>query len=437
MRILHLSDIHFRAPQCLDPATDRDRPYRTRLERDLAKRAATLGPINAILVGGDIAYQADPREFVEAREWLIGLAEICGCDRDSIWVVPGNHDVNRKSCEDAPTMNAHAMIAGSDEGSREWMLEKQLSHNDTGQALFHGHLAYNDFARKMNCQVYPGRLYWKQERDLGRGVKIRIHGLTSTLLSGRNGKDDPKGTLYLSPLQTTLDPAPNVVNLTICHHPPDWLIDGDDVEDMLNARAMFQVFGHKHRQRIFEGKTNIRWSAGAVNPSRSERQFEPGYNIIELEVCGDGAGRRIDVRSHLYKFQTNPEAFHPIRTDDGGDEVHRHSIPFPVEAQPGGYVEAKVAVVEAGSVDAVVLEQAAATVVTDAEASMGDRRTRHLVDRFWDLDGSDRREIALELGLITQDEVQLPEAQRYGIALIRAAERNLIDRLDQMVAERE
>src|SRR6266702_513431 len=143
MRILHLSVIHFRVPQCLNPATDRDRPYRTRLERDLAKRAAALGSIDAILVGGDIAFQADPQEYVEARQWLIDVAAICGCDKDSIWVVPGNHDVNRKSCEDAPTMNAHAMIANADDGSREWMLEKQLSHNDTGQALFHGHLAYN------------------------------------------------------------------------------------------------------------------------------------------------------------------------------------------------------------------------------------------------------------------------------------------------------
>lgn len=88
-----------------------------------------------------------------------------------------------------------------------------------------------------------------------------------------------------------------IPNLTICHHPPDWLLDGDDVEDMLNARAMFQVFGHKHRQRIFVGKTNVRWSAGAVNPSRSERQFEPGYNIIELEVLGEGLERRIEVRT--------------------------------------------------------------------------------------------------------------------------------------------
>jgi hypothetical protein len=328
------------------------------------------------------------------------------------------------------------MITQASAGDREWMLEQQLRDNDTGQALFHGHIAYNDFAKHMNCQIYPGRIYWKQEIDLSDDVKLRIHGLTSTLLSGRGGKDDPRGQLYLSALQTTLDPVPNVINMTLCHHPFDWLVDGDDVEDILNARAMFQVFGHKHRQRIAEEKSYVRWSAGAVNPSRSEKQFEPGYNIIRLEVAGEGASRRIDVESHLYKFQSNPEAFYPIRTTDGG-EVFRHSIPFP--AEDGLAIAAGVAAISNGKVEvtASVVDVVVEMVPTDAEASMGDKRTRHIVDRFWDLDASDRREIALELGLITPDEIELPEAQRYGIALIRAAEQQLIDRLDKMVAERE
>jgi hypothetical protein len=198
---------------------------------------------------------------------------------------------------------------------------------------------------------------------------------------------------------------------------------------------MFQVFGHKHRQRISEGKTNVRWSAGAVNPSRSERLFVPSYNIIELEVAGSGANRRIDVRSHLYSFQSNPEAFHPIRID-GGAEVFLHSIAFPAEAERVATTEV-VALVGNEVAEAIVIEQVAVTVATDAEASMGDRRTRHLVDRFWDLDASDRREIALELGLITMEEIQLPEAQRYGVALIRASERNLLDQLERLVGERE
>lgn len=436
MRILHLSDIHFNAPQCLKPDSDRDRPYRTRLENHLATRVAGMGPIDAIMVGGDVAYKGDPREYEVARQWLLDLAKRTGCDSASIWVVPGNHDVNRRSCEEAPTMNAHAMVFGASEDNRLWMLEKQLGHDDTGQALFHGHVAYNDFAKHMNCQVYPGRLHWKQERPLGGGVTLRIHGLTSTLLSGRDGNDDARGSLYLSPLQTTLDPVPDVVNLTICHHPPDWLLDGDDVDDMLNARAMFQVFGHKHRQRINQSKANVRWGAGAVNPSQSERQFEPGYNIIEIEVAGEDAQRRIDVRSHLYKFQAMPEGFHPIKAEDGSD-VFTHSIPFPAVAVAEPAAPPTGMIIEAVVTEGITIASEAAAAGTDAEASMGDRRTRHLVDRFWDLDSSDRREIARELGLIDQDEIKLPEPQRYGIALIRASERDLLDRLEKLVAERE
>jgi pimeloyl-ACP methyl ester carboxylesterase len=71
------------------------------------------------------------------------------------------------------------------------------------------------------------------------------------------------------------------------------------------------------------------------------------------------------------------------------------------------------------------------------EVIMSDPTIRHLIDRFWDLDASDRREIALELELISEGEVDLPESQRYDIALIRASERNLLDRLEQMVDERE
>ncbi len=440
MLILHLSDIHFRAPNCLNPDTDRDRPYRTRLERDLVKRVRVLGAIDAIIVGGDIAFGGDPAEFAEGRRWLLALADMCGCSKDAIMVVPGNHDVDRTACEAISTRNVHAVIASAKADDREWMLERQLGDTSTGQALFHGHSAYNEFAKHMQCQVYPGRLYWKQDIDLGRGVSLRIHGLTSTLLSGRDGVDDKRGHLFLSALQTTLDPVPDVANMVVCHHPPDWLLDGDEVDDMLNVRATFHVFGHKHKQRILQEKSFVRWSAAAVNPSRHERQFEPGYNIVRLEVAGEGAGRRIDVESHLFRYVLQPEGFQPIQTDSGQD-VHQHSIAFPSDTlrvvpaamTPLGATIAAGEVSGPGPVTASVAQAGS----EDAEASMGDSRTRHIVDRFWELDGSDRREIVRTLDLISADEIKLPEPQRYGIALIRAAERRLICKLEEMVAERE
>ena len=82
MLLLHISDIHFRAPNCTSPDFDPDRPYRTRMIRDVHTRRATLGPVEAILVGGDIAFKADPEEYI-ASAWLTELArcEAAGCLR--------------------------------------------------------------------------------------------------------------------------------------------------------------------------------------------------------------------------------------------------------------------------------------------------------------------------------------------------------------------
>lgn len=74
---------------------------------------------------------------------------------------------------------------------------------------------------------------------------------------------------------------------------------------------------------------------------------------------------------------------------------------------------------------------------TRLEALMADPAVRHIVDRFWDLDASDRREIALELSLINEEEVAFPEPRRYELALLRAAQRDLLDQLEELVEKRE
>lgn len=427
MFFLHISDIHFKAPECLNPDTDPDRPVRTRLERHLATQIAKLGRVDAILIGGDVAFAGDPREYVEAMKWFAKLRTISGCKDGPMLVVPGNHDVDRVAVGKAmSTKNVHKIITDeTDAWKRERMLRAQLGDPQTGAALLHGHTAYNDFAAPMQCQIYPGKIYWKQDLDLTPKVKLRIHGLTSTLLSGRDGDDDPRGALYVSPLQTALDPVPDVVNMVMCHHPFDWLSDGDDVENALDRRATFQLFGHKHKQRVHREADFVRWGAGAVNPSRGEKQYEPGYNLVRIDLTGSGAERQLAVETYQFTYQSNPEGFRPILTSSN-DDVFRHTIPFPEDI---------VASTEA--VPSTVSTSPPSDASADAEAAMGAEVNRRIVGRFWDLDSSDRRKIALELGLISKEEVALPEPERYGKALIRAKERDLLDRLADMISEKE
>jgi hypothetical protein len=60
---------------------------------------------------------------------------------------------------------------------------------------------------------------------------------------------------------------------------------------------------------------------------------------------------------------------------------------------------------------------------------MSESRTRNLVFRFWNLASSQRREIASRLELITEDDMRLPEPERYGRALMRASERGILERV--------
>jgi len=215
MLLLHISDIHFREPDCLRPDTDPERAYRTLLLQDARKHVQTLGPVGAILVGGDIAFKGDPKEYEVALVWLKELADACGCLLARIFIVPGNHDVDRRIITKAPAVrNAQRAIAAAGRQHRERELRTQFSDAETGRALLSPLAAYNEFAKFFSCQVYsPDHLYWKQDLPLSGGVHLRIYGLTSVLISGRDGGDDTRDSLYLSPLQTVLEPADNVVNL--------------------------------------------------------------------------------------------------------------------------------------------------------------------------------------------------------------------------------
>lgn len=433
MLMLHISDIHFKSPECLDPAQDPDLAIRTRMMRDLAQQVGVLGEVGAILIGGDVAYKADPDEYRTAWNWIQELAAISGCPKERIFVVPGNHDVDRGVVKrSVPTQSAQHMVASAPLNNKDWRLAQQLADETSGQSLLLPHAAYNDFAAPLGCQIWPSKPFWHQDVELDGGVILRIYGLTSTLLSGQDGDDDDPGDLFLGPRQTALNPVPNTANLVLVHHPIEWLSDADAVDDALTTRAAFHLFGHKHRQRAVMAEY-VRIGAAAVNPSRTEQPYQPGYNLIGLQVAGEGDDRHINVELRQRRLQDNPERFIAIQNAHGGD-IFQTRIPVPVEA-PLPTIGVAPAVVTA---PLKIAEQPGADAVEqDAEAAMGEADTRDLLYRFWRLTSSQRRSIAQDLGLLEEGEMKLPEPERYGRVLIRAGERNLINDIAAAVAKLE
>jgi predicted phosphodiesterase len=432
MLLLQIADIHFRYPECNTPDMDPDRVYRTRLLSDVKDRVRALGPVCAILVGGDIAFRGIEAEYTAALAWLKDLAEVSGCPIERVFVVPGNHDVDRSVITKSfAVQNVQAAISSAPAERRERLLRAQFMNAETGRTLLEPLAAYNEFAKIFSCQVFPPeRLYWKQNLELGDGVTLRIHGLTSTILSGIHGLDDTRESLYLSPLQTILDPVEDVVNLVMSHHPPDWFKDHDEIEDAVQGRAAIHMFGHKHRQRIARDRRYVRLAAGAVNPDRYEPGWQPGYNLVNVQVEGHGAERKLLIDSHLLAWQTNPEMFRPMADGTAG-EVFSHSVAFPSKHLGRPVSLSPVRLEATPTTEAIELPN------DSVEASMSDEHTRNLVFRFWKLTASQRRDVSLKLGLIERSELKLPEPERYGRALLRAGERGLLDALANEVAEKE
>jgi 3',5'-cyclic AMP phosphodiesterase CpdA len=154
MLLLHVSDIHFKAPDCLNEDLDPDRPYRTRLLQDVRGKVTGLGrPVSAILVGGDVAFKGAPEEYGKALIWIRELAAVAGCPLERVFVIPGNHDVERASIPGWPaTRNVQSAISRAENREREF--RQQISHGDTARALVAPIAAFNDFAAQMNCQVF-------------------------------------------------------------------------------------------------------------------------------------------------------------------------------------------------------------------------------------------------------------------------------------------
>src|SRR5687767_12968424 len=94
MRFLHFSDIHFHR-EVAGHRLELDAHLRNEILRDVERMAESLGPVDSILVSGDIAFGGKEPEFSFAEAWLKKVCERTDCSLESIFMCPGNHDVDR------------------------------------------------------------------------------------------------------------------------------------------------------------------------------------------------------------------------------------------------------------------------------------------------------------------------------------------------------
>ncbi|WP_369063443.1 metallophosphoesterase [Burkholderia gladioli] len=422
IRLLHLSDIHFQRPGSI--GHDPDYALREELRADVEKIVATRGALDAIVVTGDIAFSGSKPQYDEAERWLDALADTGGCGREMVYVCPGNHDVDRDYIvKNSPVKDMHRSIRGeANNEERERQLLIRLGEDTARELIFKPLTEYNEFAARYNCAFFADDRYAWDSEDLilNDGSVLKIRGLNSALLSGPG---DNKGSLFLGKRACTITRRPGVEYLTICHHPPSWLMDGAEAELALRNRARIMLFGHEHNQRIDFRRDSVTLYAGAVNPARDEAPWTPGYNMIEVWIETSNDQRQLHVEVVAREWQEDPTQFRN-HEDTNNRPTHKHHYELGPWTAPE---PAEVLVTpESGSNSESTTNDTEDVIVPPM---------RRIVNEFFRLSISKKSAIAGSLDLLDDSEKGLPEVQRFTRALERARQRGKLAQLWKMTTD--
>ncbi|WP_136621697.1 MULTISPECIES: metallophosphoesterase [Mesorhizobium] len=347
MLFIHISDIHFKQVEVGQP-DDPNLALRNDMIRDVkAMRQRIERPADGVLLSGDIAYAGKAVEYDFAYRWLENeLCPAAGCTMDSVFIVPGNHDVDR-SVEVGPAFIAarkQLREIGAKEADGE--IRRWFRDRISAGVIFGPIENYNRFAARFLCSLrsyietkkrsqvedMPGRPFATRDLSLDDGSKLRLWGFNTVLISDANDKE---GRMLIDPAASQIQVEDGVTHLVMCHHPFGWLKNRQAFEDRVNAVAKIQLFGHEHTRRVDENKRYLRIRAGALQPDRDDTEWKPGYNWIDVSI---EKGEKRLLRVRLWVRMHEVSQFQAIHDPDD-KEIWENRFELPAWTPPAAPAE--------------------------------------------------------------------------------------------------
>lgn len=225
IRILHLSDIHFRPGR----AWDSD-PVLHHLARFVAGDAsAGLAP-DLVVLTGDLAFSGQADEYELARIWLErelwpALSTDSGrpLPRDRLLLVPGNHDVDRGAIGTVARMVQDGLIENQNQNE----VAEVLGDAGHREVPIRRHAAYLSFYGSWlgGPQTVP---WWQKRVDI-RGQRVHVAGLDSAWMASGDADRGPLiiGRWQLNQTVDVLEAEGADWRLALLHHPWDYFAEFD------------------------------------------------------------------------------------------------------------------------------------------------------------------------------------------------------------------
>jgi len=291
MKILHLSDLHFTASGI---SQDVVISSLSRKIEDLCKEEAKP---NIIVLTGDIAFSGKVEEYAKAKEFIDKIAQFCSIGVEGIFIIPGNHDVDRSKIE-------KKFFNWFYKFTREEELNDVLTTPQAMEVIKGGTKAYFEFIKQyMSGKTSIGDLgeYVSSVPFGQNGLSIKIIGLNSALFCGYDGDDQKRLALGLSQVNACNEKVDSNKDIIIScvHHPFDCFHNCEEptlsllerISDIILSGHVHKAYNSAHRGGN-SGET-VFVSAGS---GFEKRTTQNGFNIIEID------SESLDGRITFYKY---------------------------------------------------------------------------------------------------------------------------------------
>ena len=306
LTILHISDTHFKYNDDLTDSkfTAFFKCISRLAETEWEKEKSLPG---AVIFSGDLAFSGQVEEYAIAETFFNRVLKEFKVDRERLFVIPGNHDVNWGRI--TPQQEKQIQEIRLDRPGED--LDRFFVDGDLLKPFMEKFCGYQAFSKG-----YLHKPFNEEEHHFVESVKvgellIAVAGFNSAWLvtphEGEQGEIRLQ-LLGLPPLEKTLPQLETAdLKIALLHHPPHWLLQSTQsrVEWRLEQKADLILYGHqvKPSQRFHVGGMEKIYCYIQGGPLHNTGGWPSRFQLIEFEIRG-GEKR---VRILPYRYFENPD----------------------------------------------------------------------------------------------------------------------------------
>jgi predicted MPP superfamily phosphohydrolase len=318
IRFLHVSDFHLRPARVARYEQDRVLDGLVRfLERDRAGF-----PLDLMFVTGDLAFSGKAEEYALVVELLRKLLAATGVPPARLFVVPGNHDVDRSV--------------------GRWLL-RTLASDDEAIAFFEEPDGRAFHRRKLEAYEASLRPLVGSGRSLGLGVgaeAVEIVELAGTRLavasfnsSWFSQGDGDQGTLWIGEPNVRralgrIADAEAAFAISLVHHPFEYLHEDERelVESWFERGFDLVLRGHLHKNKTRSIASQRGGYVEVAAPATYQgSQWPNGCFLGEIRA----KARSVRLRPYAFASGPDPWVLDPTVFPDDVDDGHCHTFTIP------------------------------------------------------------------------------------------------------------